>query len=353
MAGGALLAAAAASLADESWIHSGPEFGMAQALEDHIEEACAAKATPDILILGDSRAVAGVPVQAVRAVGYSAEKFALGGSGIFTGWALLDRLVDCGVRPRTVVMAYGTVHMTDVGALMERTTNYDLLKGRRASHAYDMLSRWEERPERQLAYKAISLAGVEATLIDLALMRPALRNILERPPEAGANHALAARERRNFAELQGDRFYGQADRASALPDEAMFEGGLSNLNLRATEAIASLGRAHGFDVMFYVLPVSETAMKGVPQRVFDIAREFLRELDRMGVRALNGIWSLPDSGFGDPGHVNARGREQVAADFLARLSDASLAGAAADGRRGAQGDDAVTLPGEKIEKIGQ
>ena len=81
-------------------------------------------------------AVAGVSAQQIAQAGVSVEKFALGGSGIFTGWAVLDRLIDCGVRPEKVVMAYGGVHVLDTGAMMDRTTNYDLLKGPRASHAF-------------------------------------------------------------------------------------------------------------------------------------------------------------------------------------------------------------------------
>jgi hypothetical protein len=341
-----LAAMAAVSLADESWIHTGPEYGMAQALEDHIGQACAVKAAPDVLILGDSRAVAGVPVQAVRAAGLSAEKFALGGSGIFAGWAILDRLVDCGVRPKTVVMAYGSVHMTDVGAIMDRTTNYDVLKGPRASHAYDMLSQWEDRLERRLAYKAISIAGADLTLVDLVLMRPALRNVLERPPLAIENRTIAVRERRNFAALQGDRYYGESESTTGLPDEVKFEGGVSELNLRATREIAALGRTHGFSVMFYVLPVSELAMKGVPPHVFETARDFRTDIEGMGVRVLNDVWSLPDGDFGDPSHVNARGRGKVAADFLARLASAGLGS-------GAQRDDTVTFAVQEVEKVGQ
>ncbi len=69
MAGGIALAIAAASLAPESWIHSGPEYGMAEAFEDHIEKACADRLAPGLLIIGDSRAVAGVSVAGVRAAG--------------------------------------------------------------------------------------------------------------------------------------------------------------------------------------------------------------------------------------------------------------------------------------------
>jgi hypothetical protein len=250
-------------------------------------------------------------------------------------------------------MAYGSVHMTDVGAIMDRTTNYDVLKGPRASHAYDMLSQWEDRLARRLAYKAISIAGPDLTLVDLALMRPALRNVLERPPQAIENRTLAMRERRNFAELRGDRYYGLNESATGLPDEAKFEGGVSQINLRATAEIAALGQTHGFSVLFYVLPVSERAMKGVPPHVFETAEDFRSDIEKMGVRVLNDVWSLPDGDFGDPSHVNSRGRAKVAADFLARLmAEPSLAGAA--GRRsGAQRDDAVTLAVQEVEKVGQ
>ena len=40
MVGGAALTAAALSLAPEDWIHKAPEYGMAEAFEDHIEQAC-------------------------------------------------------------------------------------------------------------------------------------------------------------------------------------------------------------------------------------------------------------------------------------------------------------------------
>ena len=105
-------------------------------------------------------------------------------SGIFAGWATLDRLIDCGVRPKTVVMAYGTVHMLDAGAIMDRTTNYDLLKGPRAGHAYAMASEWEDRLRAQdrLQGRVDSRNGSDT--VDFVLMRPALRNVLAQPVAA-------------------------------------------------------------------------------------------------------------------------------------------------------------------------
>ncbi len=48
----------------------------------------------------------------------------------------------------------------------------------------------------------------------------------------------------------------------------------------------------------------------------------------MGVTALNDVWALPDADFGDPSHVNAKGREIVTGDFIARVSGRRIAGGA-------------------------
>lgn len=327
MAAGLLTSAAIASVLPESLIHSPPEFGMAEAFEDHVTAACAAKATPDLLIIGDSRAVAGLSAQDLAGAGFTVEKFALGGSGIFTGWAVLDRLVDCGVRPKSVIMAYGTVHVLDTGAMMDRTTNYDLLKGPRTGHAFDMASQWEASTFRRLAYKAISIAGPELTGVDLVLLQPALRNILEKPPAAISNQRRNETERASFLASAGDRFYGQANGTSELPDEKQYDGSqaVPKINREASAAIAELGRTHGFDVSFYLLPISETAKAKLPPELFDTVEAFRKELDPMGIRSLNAVWTLPDADFGDPSHVNARGREKVTADFLARLAAGQLA----------------------------
>lgn len=322
MLGGAVLTVIGFSLAPEAWIHTGPEYGMAQAYEDHIEQACHDKIAPELLIIGDSRAVAGVSVGLVRAAGIDAEKFALGGAGIFAGWATLDRLIDCGVRPKTVVMAYGTVHMVDGGAIMDRTTNYDVLKGRRASHAYAMASEWEHRLSRRLTYKAVSILGTEATGVDFVLLRPALRHVLSQPPAALENAVVNSRERTSFLASRGDRYYGLFPKIDALPDEARFqEDHPLEINRSATQSIGQAARANGFDVFFYVLPVSELAKKGLPSHIFEMAEDFRKGLKDLGVVSINGIWTLPDSDFGDPSHVNERGRAKVTADFLERLGE--------------------------------
>jgi hypothetical protein len=351
MAGGLVASAAIASALPESWVHTPPEYGMAEAFEDHVTAACTAKATPDLLIIGDSRAVAGVSAEQIAAAGVNVEKFALGGSGIFTGWAVLDRLVDCGVRPKSVVMAYGPVHILDTGAMMERTTNYDLLKGPRAGHAFAMASEWEESALRRAAYKAISIVGPELTLVDLVLAQPALKNVLEQPPVAFYNQTRNEEERSSFLAHAGDRFYGVANGNSELPDERIYDGGktVPRINREASAAIAQLGRTHNFDVSFYLLPVSESGKAGLPPQLFATVEAFRQELAPMGIRPLNAAWTLPDADFGDPSHVNARGRKAVTDDFLARLAagDLTLGGSSTETH------DGVSLTAQEGEQSGQ
>jgi hypothetical protein len=327
MAGGLALAVAAASLADESFIHTGPEYGMSEALQDHAAALCAAKAKPELLILGDSRAVAGLSVKALGEAGIPSEKFALGGAGIFAGWATLDRLLGCGVRPKHVLLAFGTVNMADGGAIMDRTTNYDSIQGPRRGHEYNLLSRWEDRRGRKVAYKAVSLVGPELSLVDFVLMRPALKNVLEKPPQAFVNHKIAEEERAGFLASGGDRYYGRDNGSSGLPQEADYKGGQRPENSRSVEATMELSRSYGFDVMFYVLPSSTSAKAGVDPHYFDMAAEFRKEVMGMGVNMLNDIWILPDADFGDPSHVNPKGRDLVTADIVPRLKAAMAASA--------------------------
>lgn len=351
MAMGLIACAATASLAPESWIHTAPEYGMAEAFEDHIQAACSEQARPDLLIIGDSRAVAGVSAETIAAAGLSVEKFALGGSGLFTGWAVLDRLTDCGVRPRQVLMAYGSVHVLDTGAMMERTTNYDLLKGPRRAHAYAEASAWESSQVRALAYRAISFLGTEASLVDLVLLQPALRNVLEKPPAALENYLHNERERDSFLRSRGDRFYGQANGTSDLPDEKQYGPGQSppRINHEASAAIARLGQTYGFEVLFYLLPVSQTAMTRLPAELFETVATFAGELQSLGVRPLNTAWALPDADFGDPSHVNAAGRRKVTDDLLARLGALQTT----LGSRTGETHETEALFAQKGEKTGQ
>ncbi len=322
MAAAAVAGAALITMLDESWLHSGPEYGMAQAYQDHIEQMCADQAAPELLVLGDSRAVAGVSVQMIRDAGVNAEKLAVGGYGIFPAWASLDRLLDCGVRPKAVALAFGNLHMLDTGAILERTTNFDGITGSRASHAYGMMSNWEHRRARQIAYKAISVLGPDLTLVDLVLLRPSLRNVLESPAAAIANRREYEEGYDLFTSAGGDAWYGQADRAPGLPEEAEFEGGIRPVNIHAVSAIAELGREHGFETYFYVLPLSELAGEKLDRSIFDLSAEFLTQISASGVTLLNETWTLPVEDFGDPSHVNSRGRPIVTGDFLNRLQSA-------------------------------
>lgn len=319
LAAGAVLGVVGFTVMDESYLHAGGEFGMAEALEDHIQEACKNKITPDILIIGDSRAVAGVSVNDINAAGGKAEKFAVGAAGVFAGWATLDRLLDCGVRPKAVLMGYGVIHLIDSGAIMERTTSYDALKGPRAAHQYEMLSQWEHRPMRQATYKAVSMFGTELTGVDFTLLSPALKSVLEKPATLVENHDLSERVRREFRASNGDRFYGTAESNNEMPQEAGIDFDVLPVNLKAAEAIGQLSKQYGFNVMFYILPSSQAAADGMDPRIFDMARGYRGQLASFGIQPLNDIWVLPNSDFGDPGHVNSRGRVEVTRDLLPRL----------------------------------
>jgi hypothetical protein len=268
-----------------------------------------------------------VSVKGLRAAGIDAHKFAQGGAGPFVGWAVLDRLVDCGVKPKAIVMAYGTIHVITEGAIIDRAVNFDWIRGPTASRAWRQLAEWEFplRPHHSAFYAAISIAGEELSLADLATMRPELRSILERPGLMFERRRKAEQERADYAAAAGDRYYGVAEKAEGLPEEGRFEMKSTPVNLSALRAAADIGKASGVPVYFYLLPLSETARARLDPKLFELTDEFLASARKDGIFTLNSLWSLPDTDFGDPSHVNHRGRAQVTADFIRRFAEARVA----------------------------
>lgn len=317
-AGGLLLGVLGFSFMDASWLHQGPEFGMSEAHQDHMRAACAAQAAPQLLILGDSRAVAGLSVKAIRETGVDADKYALGATGLFGSWAYLDRMLDCGVRPKTVLLAVGLINVVDTGAIMDRTTSFNAIRGPRAAYEYDELSKAETRPARKAAYKAISLVGPKLSGVQFTLLAPSLKRVLQGPAYAIENHQEFEKERANFAALNGDRYYGIDSQARELPQEKEDLGPIPRMNNAAIELIQAAGKKYGFKTYFYVLPSTEIAKNGLDPKIVAKARDWLGELSKHDVTVLNTIWYLPDDNFGDEGHVNPKGRAAVTADFLPR-----------------------------------
>jgi hypothetical protein len=303
---------------DESWLHQGPEYGMSEAHQDHMREACAKKEAVDLLILGDSRSVAGFSLKDVRAAGIDADKFSLGASGLFAGWAYLDRLLDCGVRPKNVLLSYGMIHIVDTGAIMDRSTNFDSIRGPRAGYEYDELSKAETRLARRLTYKAVSLVGPELSGVDFILLAPSLKRVLQAPAYAIENHQEFEKERANFSALEGDRYYGIDTQARELPQEKEDLGPIPRMNDAALELIQAAGKTYGFKTYFYVLPSTEIAKNGLDPKIVAKAGAWLGELPKHDITLLNNIWYLPDDDFGDEGHVNPKGRAAISADFLPR-----------------------------------
>jgi hypothetical protein len=318
MAAGMVATVVAFSSIDEKFLHAGPEYGMSEAHQDHMRAACAAHEQTDTLILGDSRAVAGLSVKDMRAAGIDVDKFALGASGLFAGWTYLDRLLDCGVKPKNVLLAYGLVHMLDTGAIMDRTTNFDSIRGPRARFEYDQLSKAEDRKARQLTYKAVSILGPELSGIDFVLLAPSFRNVLSRPAQVIENNNWFNYEHAHFAAMQGDRYYGIDARATELPQEAAAELPPPRMNTEALKLISQAAREYGFKIYFYTMPNSELAMKGMKPEIAKAGRTFLADLRKYDITALNGLWTLPDDAFGDESHVNPKGRELVTRDLLPR-----------------------------------
>lgn len=311
----------AVQLIDKSYIHTGPEYAMSEAVRERVDAVCKEKHV-DLVIVGDSRAVAAIESEAIRKQGLSVEKFALGGSGVFVGWAILDELSRCPVKIDNVLASYGTIHVVTPGALMERTTNYTFLHGAETAPAYKFLSQTEPRKARAIAYGAISMLGTKLTLTDLVLQRPAIKTILQKPAHALGNRDWYLRERAFFAAKHADVYYGEFPHVVGLPEEEKLTGtaiAIDPVSRASILGIAEIARRKHYRAMLYIAPVSDLAWAKLEPAVFARTEDFIALAQGNGIEALNRAWSLPIDHFGDPSHVNSRGRAAVMADLMPRL----------------------------------
>ena len=250
------------------------------------------------------------------------QKFALGGSGVFVGWAVLDQLSRCPVKIDNVLASYGTIHVVTPGALMERTTNYTFLRDGESGAAYKFLSQVEPRTARRIAYGAISALGTKFTFTDLVLQRPAIKTILQKPAHALGNRDWYLREREFFAAKHADVYYGEFPHVVDLPEEEKLTGtaiAIDPVSRASILGIAEIARRKHYRAMLYIAPVSDLAWAKLDPAIFARTEDFIALAQGNGIEALNRAWSLPIDHFGDPSHVNSRGRAAVMADLMPRL----------------------------------
>ncbi len=261
----------------------------------------------ELLLIGDSRGVAGFAPEQVTA---TALNLALGGATPVEAWFLLDRWLARHPAPRDLVLSFGPFHLSEMDSFWHRTVKFGFLSAREVDalrRESEMLGvPLDEQPFSRMLSTLIPPFSWSAELFSGLLAGRRAENLA----------ALAAFER-----AKGHKLYGTGKRPRNTNEEAgrfAFEPSpLMDIYLRRTIRLA---REHGIRVHWFTMPFSEVSWsKTLPRYRFEFNR-YLRDLAaEEGVHVARDLWSLPDEYFGDPSHVNAEGVKLVTAALMASL----------------------------------
>ena len=289
-----------------------PEYAFWRARQDLVQNCDLG----EMLILGDSRAAAGI---LPSAMGPRTTNLAMGGGKPIEALAVLRRALACPVRPRRVVISLDAVHFMQPDLFWERTVRYDLLD---RADLRDLAALSRETGDWSV-FDARRTDGLPAEL-RIALYRmgfPSLYfgNLLKGGVflrwwnnQAGYAATIASR---------GQHFFGTEAGSDAVAIEGTLRHFTPSVVLDAYfDRLLALLEQHGIVSHFVSLPVNQATANATPPTVVTAFQAYLqRKADRFPRFHVSGpvlpVW--PDRWFGDGfSHLNPAG----AAQFSTRLA---------------------------------
>lgn len=298
------------------------EFAIWQAKERLLAAPCDG-ACPELVVLGDSCAVAGVDP---RQLPMPALNLALGGGTAMEAYYVLARYVEEHPPPKTVVLSLSPYHFQE-SLFWERLTRYHFLRAAEQHEALAALADFPAPPLVNEATQAIVLPSLWDALLYRAWFPSKYSNsVIEaraigrrRENEVFVRDVVAQRGYKAFgARARNDESNGIEKR----PDQFVVAGVLDHY----MDRLLALAADREIAVRFYVMPYNEASwgiaeheraayIAGYHAHLASLAERSPR------FRVLNALWMLPADHFGDSSHVNPRGLAVVHEDLERRLRE--------------------------------
>ena len=298
------------------------EFAIWQAKERLIAAPCDGPC-PELVVLGDSTAVAGVDP---RRLPMPALNLALGGGTAMEAYYVLDRWLESHPPPKMVLLSLAPYHFQE-SLFWERLTRYHFLRFREQREALAALADFPTPPLVDEATGAV----VEPSLFEALLYRAWFpskysNSVIEargatrrRDNEVFYRDVLAQRGFKTFgAHARNDESNGIEKR----PAEFAVAGVLDHY----MDRLLALADAKDIAVRFYVMPYNEASWAIAERERAVYVAGYHAHLAALAARSgrfrvLNALWKLPADHFGDSSHVNARGLDVVTEDLVRRLQN--------------------------------
>jgi hypothetical protein len=267
---------------------------------------------PEILVLGDSRAIAGILPERLAA---RARTLGLGAGTSLELYYLLRKYLSHHSPPKLVLLSISPHHFRyqSHAAFWERSVKWGLLSLSELGEVEHLL---KETVSGDLTARDSIVKGLPyGEVIDALLYRSGFLPYYQADVLDGGFFRFGRENRETYARLIEERGHFFYD---TLPDEKLnFEAKLSKelevdvLYARYLQSILELGRGKGIPICFVTMPFSEASYRAVQASYRQDFTMFLTSmLSRFpGARGMPDIVSLPDRYFSDGSHLNPAGAE--------------------------------------------
>ncbi len=267
-----------------------------------------------IIILGDSRAKAGfIPQDSTQL------NLAIGGTTPISGYYTLKRYLTHNAPPKVLILSFGDRNYLDNKTFWRRAIKFDYLD-------FGEFSEIMENAHKLGQCKVINQNG-KCKKYYFFIYKMQLQNYTAEIYNAliywrvwRSRFATNTQIMADLAQNGGHFFYGRAHESKGLNFEAELKGfALNPLHDLYLQKIADLAKAHNIALFHYQMPFNEASFNVLDSRFTHEYNAFLDSLqDKYGIIALNHIWALPNSDFGDSSHLY-KGAHKTTADILAKI----------------------------------
>lgn len=265
----------------------------------------------DILVLGDSRAKAGFIPQGANHL-----NLAIGGSTPFDGYHTLKRFLAHNAPPKALILSYIPAHYFGIGTFWDRAVKFGFIDFIEFS---ELLNNARNLGECALFGKCYKIKFFYYHL-NYENFNAEIFNTFKQKTWQESRFMANKKAWEYLEAKRGHFFYGRANGTSGeFMEVAMKSFAPNALHKFYLQKIANLAKAHNIAVFHYQMPFNKSSFNALD---LGFVREYNVFLDSMeanyGIVALNRIWEMPDSAFGDPSHLFS-GAEEVTRDILEKL----------------------------------
>jgi len=265
------------------------------------------RGNPGILILGDSRTMAGVIPSMLSS---DARSLSVGGSSPVESYYMLRNYLKNHKKPETIFLSFSPFHFEKNSFFWERTVKFKLLS---ISEEIEILQRSRELNDYVVAgNKPILLGYSKALLYRMNFFYYYLTDI-----RAGKIYSRRSSNIAKFNEMDRDlgfTRYGTKQSSGGLGFELEQEKfTLSALFDYYMRELLDLCKAEGIMVIYETLPVNEDTFKAVTENYVSDYRDYIKRLKRDYAEFIidDGFYNYTNDYFGDPNHLNKRGSERL------------------------------------------